>query len=315
MLRCAIESALAQTYRNTEILVSDSAASAEIADLVASYGDPRLHYRHNGRETDGLQNALNMYRAARGELVATLHDDDEWDPRFLEVMVAPLVAHPDVALSFADHWVMSAEGDVLPERTESWTRARGRAGLTEGIHQPFTRLALVHHSVFFVAATVFRNGIIDWDDVPAEVAPPYELWMAYLACRNGAAAYYVPERLMRYRVHETTATRTSRLERAHVYCYDRWLADDGLQDLTAELQWSAAPFRASLGLSLLGEGDVAEARRQLLQAFAHGSRLRSAFGLALSLLPRRARAEGIDRIRAARARRDLARSRTTAVRA
>ena len=35
-----------------------------------------------------------MYRAARGELVATLHDDDEWDPQFLEVMVTPLVDDP-----------------------------------------------------------------------------------------------------------------------------------------------------------------------------------------------------------------------------
>lgn len=313
MLRSAIESALAQTYTNTEILVSDSAASDEVAQLVASFGDPRLRYRNNGRETDGLDNALNMYRAARGELVATLHDDDEWDPLFLEVMVEPLVAHPDVVLSFADHWIVDTEGHILTERTEAWTRARGRAGLAEGIHQPFTRLALVHHAVFFIAATVFRNGIIDWDDVPPEVAPPYEPWLAYLACRDGGAAYYVPRRLMRYRVHEATATRLSRLERAHVYCYDRWLADDRLGELAAELRSASAPFRASLGLSLLTEGRAGVARSHLLEAFAYGARLNAGVGLVLSLLPRRARAASIDRIRAARARRDLARSRTTAM--
>jgi glycosyltransferase involved in cell wall biosynthesis len=313
MLRSAIESALAQTYPNIEILVSDSAASDEIADLVAGYGDPRLRYRHNGRETDGLENALNMYRAARGELVATLHDDDEWDPQFLEVMVAPLLAHPNIVLTFAEHWVVNAEGHILPERTEAWTRARGRAGLPEGIYQPFTELALVYHAVFFVAATVFRNGLIDWDEVPPEVAPPYELWMAYLACRDGGAAYYVPRRLMRYRVHETTATRSSRLESAHVYCYDRWLADDRLTDLTAALRWSAAPWHASLGLSLLAEDRVDVARRHLLEAFAHGARVNAGVGLGLSVLPRRARAASIERIRAARARRDLARSRTPAM--
>jgi glycosyltransferase involved in cell wall biosynthesis len=308
MLRSAIESALAQSYRNVEILVSDSEGSDEIRTLVESYGDPRLRYRDNGRPTDGLENALAMYRAARGELIATLHDDDEWDPRFLEVMVAPLVAHPEVVLTFADHWIIDAEGRVLPDRTEDWTRARGRAGLPEGIYQPFTELALVYHAVFFVAATVFRNGLIDWDDVPPEVAPPYELWMAYLACRNGGAAYYVPERLMRYRVHEGTATRLTRLERAHVYCYDHWLADDRVKDLTDKLEWSAAVWRASLGLSLLAEGPAEVARPHLRQALAHGARLNAGFGLALSVLPRRARAASIRRIRAVRARRDLART-------
>jgi glycosyltransferase involved in cell wall biosynthesis len=313
MLRSAIESALSQTYTNMEILVSDSEASAEIAALVAGFGDPRLRYRDNGQETDGLENALNMYRAARGELVATLHDDDEWDPRFLEVMVAPLLANPDVALTFADHWIINAEGHLLVDRTEAWTRARGRAGLAEGIYQPFTELALVYHAVFFVAATVFRNGLVDWDEVPPEVAPPYELWMAYLACRDGEAAYYVPERLMRYRVHETTATRTSRLEQAHVYCYDRWLEDDRVKDLTAELERSAAVWRASLGLSLLADENVHVARRHLLRAFRHGARLNAAFGLGLSLLPRSARGASVGWIRGVRARRDLANSRTPAM--
>ncbi|MBB3086907.1 glycosyltransferase family 2 protein [Geodermatophilus sabuli] len=303
MLRGAIESALAQTYTNTEILVSDSEGSDEVAALVECYGDRRLRYRRNERETNGLENALAMYRHARGELVATLHDDDEWEPRFLEVMVEPLRADPSIVLTFADHWVMDAGGAVLPEWTESNTRERGRAGLPEGRYEPFTRLALVHRAVFFVAATVFRNGLIDWDEVPPEVAPPYEVWMTYLACRDGGAAYYVPQRLMRYRLHDETATRSSRLERAHVYTYDRILADPRVSDLREELLRSSAPFRASLGLSLLADGSADEARRHLLRALTHGARLSASVGLALSLLPPRARASSIDRLRAARARR------------
>lgn len=308
MLRSAIESALAQTYTNTEVLVSDSEGSDEAAALVAGYGDPRLRYRRNDRETNGLENALAMYRDARGELVATLHDDDEWEPRFLEVMVAPLVADPSLVLTFADHWVMDAGGRILPEWTERNTRERGRAGLAEGRYQPFTRLALVYRAVFFVAATVFRNHTIDWDDVPPEIAPPYEVWLAYLACRDGGAAYYVPERLMRYRLHDETATRSSRLERAHVYTYDRILADDRVKDLAPELLRSSAPFRASLGLSLLTEGRVYVARRHLLQALAHGARLNASVGLAISLLPARARAASINGLRGARAQRRSLRS-------
>jgi len=199
LLRGAIDSALAQTYRSMEILVSDSDGSEAVSALVAGYHDPRLRYRRNDRPTNGLENALAMYRDARGKFIATLHDDDEWEPGFLAAMVKPLVEDPTVGLTFADHWVMDVDGNVMVGKTEEYTRKRGRAGLAEGRHQPFTRLALVDRAVFFVAATVFRNGLVDWDEVPPDVAPPYEVWMTYLASRDGAAAYYVPERLMRYR--------------------------------------------------------------------------------------------------------------------
>ena len=296
LLRRAIESAIAQTYDTTEILVSDSDGSETVAALVAGYHDPRLRYRRNDRATDGLENALAMYRDARGEFVATLHDDDEWEPGFLAAMVKPLVDDPTVGLTFADHWVMDVDGNVMVGKTEEYTRKRGRAGLAEGRHQPFTRLALVDRAVFFVAATVFRNGLVDWDEVPPQVAPPYEVWMTYLASRDGGAAYYVPERLMRYRLHGEAASET-RFERPAVWTYDHILLDERLADLRPDILRASAPFRASLGLSLLAEGSAVEARRHLWQGLRAGAWQHAAAGLVIALLPRSVRAKAIDRVR------------------
>lgn len=296
LLRGAIDSALAQTYRNMEILVSDSDRSDAVAALVAGYRDPRLRYRRNDRPTNGLENALAMYRDARGELIATLHDDDEWEPGFLAAMVKPLVEDPSVGLTFADHWVMDVDGNVMVGQTEKYTLKRGRAGLAEGRHQPFTRLALVDRAVFFVAATVFRNGLIDWDEVPPEVGPPYEVWMTYLASRDGAAAYYVPERLMRYRVHGG-AESESRFERPAVWTYDHILLDEALADLRPDILRASAPFRASLGLSLLAEGNAVEARRHLWQGLRAGAWQHAAAGLVIALLPPLVRADAIERFR------------------
>ncbi len=302
LLRSALDSAVAQTYGHLEILVSDSDGSDTVAALVANYGDPRMRYRRNDRPTSGLENALAMYRDARGELIAILHDDDVWEPGFLQAMVRPLIEDPTVVLSFADHWLMDAAGRVLPARTESYTRERGRAGLAAGRHQPFTRLALVDRAVFFVAATVFRNGLIDWDEVPPEVAPPYEVWMTYLASRDGAAAYYVPDRLMSYRLHGEGASET-RLERPAVWTYDRIILDDRLADLRPDILRASAPFRASLGLSLLAEGDVADARQHLWRGLRAGAWLPAGAGLALSLLPASVRAGAIERLRSGTRRR------------
>ena len=303
LLRMAIQSALAQTYRNTEILVSDSDGSDEIAALVAGYGDPRLRYRRNARPTDGLQNALAMYRDARGELIATLHDDDEWEPGFLTAMVQPLVDDPTVVLTFADHWLIDVDGNVLVERTERFTREFGREGLAEGRYQPFTRLAVVDGAVFFVGATVFRAGLIDWDEVPPEVAPPYEMWLRYLASRDGAAAYYVPKRLMRYRVHEASLTET-RFEQPTVWIFDHILEDERMAELRTEILRTSAPFRASLGITVLAEGDaVKDARRYLWQGLRAGAWLPAGAGLAISVLPRSVRTDVIGRLRSGTRRR------------
>jgi len=301
-LRVAIESALAQTYRNIEILISDSDASDEITALVAGYSDPRLRYRRNDRPTNGLENALAMYRDARGELIATLHDDDLWDPSFLTVMVRPLVEDPTVVLTFADHWVMDVEGNVVVARTERFTRQYGRADLAEGRYQPFTKLAVVHGAVFFVVATVFRNGLIDWNDVPPEVAPPYEMWMRYLASRDGGAAYYVPQRLTRYRLHQVAETET-RFERPAVWIFDHILLDERMADLRSEIMRTSALFRTSLGISLLTEGRAKEARRHLWQGLRAGAWRKGGVGLAISLLPPSRRADVIARIRSETSRR------------
>jgi hypothetical protein len=66
-LRIAIDSALAQTCRNTERLVSDSEASDDIAALVAGYHDQRLRYRRNDTPTNGLQRSAALRRRPAGQ--------------------------------------------------------------------------------------------------------------------------------------------------------------------------------------------------------------------------------------------------------
>ncbi len=227
-------------------------------------------------------------------------------------MIRPLVDDPTVVLTFADHWMMDADGHVLADRTERYSHERGRADLAPGRYEPFTRLALVDRAVFFVAATVFRNGLIDWDEVPPDVAPPYEVWMTYLASRDGAAAYYVPDRLMRYRVHGA-AESERRFERPAVWTYDHILLDERVADLRKDLERASAPFRASLGVSLLAEGDPAAARRHLWRGMRAGARLHAGAGLLISVMPRPWRAAAIERLRSATRRRRAKKSATGAL--
>jgi hypothetical protein len=136
-------------------------------------------------------------------------------------------------------------------------------------------------------ASVLRKSAIDWDDVPEEIGSIYDIWLAYLACRDGGGAHYEPERLTRYRLHAGAITSSTRYDRRFVFCYDRFLADERLRGLEGPLRREAARFRTGLGIALLAEGDRPGARRQLGRAVADGRDVRALASLGLSVLPGR----------------------------
>jgi glycosyltransferase involved in cell wall biosynthesis len=283
----ALGSVFAQTYPHYEVIVSDNGALAETAELVRSMSDPRLRYRHNGRDIGPTQNAIAASRCARGTLVAMLHDDDVWEPRFLERLVRPLLEDESLVLAFADHWVMDVQGVVNPAETTENSRRWNRTGLREGVYRPFADLALVHRATPITAASVFRKAAVDWDEFPPEVETVYDLWLAYLLARTGAGAYYCAERLSRYRVHAHSLSGTLRYDRPVVFCYDRFIADSRLQRLRGPLERVSARYRVGHAMTLFGSGRRWEAIRSLGDAVRRRPSWRAlgAFGLCLLPLP------------------------------
>lgn len=67
-LATAIESALAQTYRNIEIIVSDDAPTDAIRDICAGFGAGVRYVRNEDRVGRGRGNYRNLIRLARGNI-------------------------------------------------------------------------------------------------------------------------------------------------------------------------------------------------------------------------------------------------------
>ena len=82
----AIESALAQTYENCEVIVVDDGSTDDSRDVIASFGDRvRSVLKRNG----GQASAFNAgYRESRGDMVAFLDADDRLHPRAMDVVVS-----------------------------------------------------------------------------------------------------------------------------------------------------------------------------------------------------------------------------------
>lgn len=87
-LKRAIQSVLAQTYADFELLVVDDGSTDQTEDLVRRIGDPRIRFIAQPRNM-GVAAARNRGLAeSRGALIAFLDSDDLWAPRKLARQVA-----------------------------------------------------------------------------------------------------------------------------------------------------------------------------------------------------------------------------------
>ncbi|MHB1099238.1 MAG: glycosyltransferase family 2 protein [Burkholderiales bacterium] len=106
----AIDSVLAQTYQNWEIVFWDNRSEDGSAGIVRSYDDPRIRYFYAESFTP-LGQARNLAIAqSKGEFVAFLDCDDLWFPAKLESQI-PLFDDERVGLVYSDTIFFNELGD------------------------------------------------------------------------------------------------------------------------------------------------------------------------------------------------------------
>ena len=273
----AIESALAQTYPRVEIVVSDDASTEDVyGDVVSRYEGRGVKYRRNTRNVGMGANIWAALSAADGKYVATIHDDDTWEPDFLSTLVPALEADESVSVAFSDHHVMNEDGSLNPELSEKNTRSWYRHVLPRGAIDRFLAEVVVHRGVVPAAmAALFRKSAIDWTDFPDGVGTFYDLWIAYLSARTGAKGYYEPRRLTRYRVHNQSETRSwassqgrLRALRQSELVSHRYLEDPALREFRSFVEPQYARTVGSLVFALLENGKGDEVAAVLARAEA-----------------------------------------------
>ncbi len=112
----AIESVLAGTYKNFEIIIIDNASTDTTAEVAEEYAakDKRIKVLYN--KVNIIAKALNMgVEAARGKYIAQLDSDDEYTQDALASMVDHLDNHPNCALAISYYELINEKGDTLEQ--------------------------------------------------------------------------------------------------------------------------------------------------------------------------------------------------------
>jgi glycosyltransferase involved in cell wall biosynthesis len=131
----ALRSALAQTYPNFEVVVSDNSDDERTAERFAPYVAryPQLRYLRIG-SCPAMTNFQHCYSLARGDYVNFLMDDDLFHPNKLATMMHVMLTQPGVGLVTSCRQVIDGNGNPIADipahlgrAFETDTRIHGRS--------------------------------------------------------------------------------------------------------------------------------------------------------------------------------------------
>lgn len=109
-----LETILAQTFSDFEVILLDDASTDHSHAVIAPYlSDPRIRF-HPGATNSGSPFAQwnRGVALARGEFVWIAESDDYADPHLLESLVALLRAAPNVGIAYCQSWRVDEDGRV-----------------------------------------------------------------------------------------------------------------------------------------------------------------------------------------------------------
>ena len=194
----AVGSALTQTLSAIRVTVGENGpGKPEVVEALAPWrDDPRFRHLVHGVD---LGPAKNYTAVAEGEApyLAILHDDDRWDPQFLERRVAFLDEHPSCSFVFSRCFLIDSRGSYVDVWEES---------LSPGVHSPASFLpALYEHNIVPVPTVVVRR--LAYESIGAAfhdlLFNDHEFWLR-LGSRWDVG--FLPTLDAAYRVHNNQTT-------------------------------------------------------------------------------------------------------------
>lgn len=192
----AIESVLAQTYKDFEIIVVDDGSTDDTKKVLEPYMN-RIVYIHQKNQKQAAARNTGIHRAT-GQYIAFLDSDDLWLPKKLEVQVDYMEAHPEIGMAHTGFLLQeeSPSGTILKEwpYTKQWPS--GNIFLELFLEPMVNTSTVLARRECFDAAGLF-DPQLNW-------AEDYHMW--WRIARNFPIGY-IDKPLEIKRVHNTNLTK------------------------------------------------------------------------------------------------------------
>lgn len=112
-LKHALRSAVNQTYKNIEIIVSDNCSPDNTESVVKEFNDPRISYYRQKDNIGALNNWNFCLEQSQGKYFLMLYDDDLIDDDFISTCMDAVKYHSEPGIILTGARVIDSEGNVL----------------------------------------------------------------------------------------------------------------------------------------------------------------------------------------------------------
>ncbi|MCD4812944.1 glycosyltransferase family 2 protein [bacterium] len=233
-LKQRIESVLAQTYQNFEVILLDDASIDKSRKIIRVYANhPRVRHTVCNEENSGsaFQQWVRGMDLAAGKYLWIAESDDWAAPGFLEKLVPLLETHPNVGVAYCKSWIVDKKSRTIGD-TSGWTKDldenRWESDFINNGQDEIKNYLIHKNTILSASAVLFRRTVLD---KIKPIATDYRLcgdwlhWIKMLSCSDVA---YVVDKLNYWRENTSNARMKSpgTLE---------WLEGEGVLRQAAEI--------------------------------------------------------------------------------
>jgi len=207
-----LDSIVAQTYKNIEVIISDNNSSDFTWSIVTKYcieyGWKSFHNEYN---IGSINNFNKLIRLAKGQYIAIYHADDIYDPNIVSLIVQQFIYNPNLKLVGTSAFKIDETGNVIGKYISPFQNIERELDFDDciwGITCPNKQknnnsdfLLFVTPSII-VDAVVYKNNDFLANSVYGSAAD-YEMW---LRIARLYPVKIIPNHLMYYRIHNKQAS-------------------------------------------------------------------------------------------------------------
>ena len=203
-LKEAIDSVIAQTYTNWEIIFWDNQSTDKSAKIFTSYKDPRLHYFLAPGHTS-LSEARNLgVFQTHGEWIGFLDCDDRWLPNKLYDQLDIINSHGDsLGLVYGKMRIIFGDGEPEGKWGDSFRKYKNRRPFLKRLPEGniFNTLIMINY-IPLSSALVRRKMYIDLGGMRQDLLQvgDYDL---FLKVAKNSDVLAIQEDIIEYRVHSS----------------------------------------------------------------------------------------------------------------
>lgn len=113
----AVESILAQTYTEFELIISDNASTDRTEEICHSFAerDWRVKYFRNLQNIGATQNWYRVFDLSCGKYFASAAHDDIYSPEFMEKCISILEQDPSIVVCYSKTSIIDEQGKRLDD--------------------------------------------------------------------------------------------------------------------------------------------------------------------------------------------------------